>query len=178
MQIKNFFKKLFSSENETTSSSSSPRDIIFRKETSREIISVKFFLLVMAEHSGEKQEYASVKGLIQSYFQSCPEDKAFDLTSFANAVTDFTNSSESIAENFSSVYQHIYQLFEALEKDQQLLFYRDCAPIAFLYKADEATLNLGETFVYRISQLEKFSKLSKSELIAVFEEAKEVAKAG
>jgi len=167
------FRDFISKTDSSGSAENANNDLIFAVDDQPEVLSLKFFLLVSAEESKEKEELKSIHEMIRDYYTACPKENAESLAGFSAALVDHIAKAENKDQEWTSIYKTFYEQIERLDNEQQKKFIIEVAPVTFVLKATPDAEKVYETYVYRMSGYESCLKLSKEEIISLLEDTRE-----
>lgn len=148
------------------------KTLAFSKGDSVNIIPAKFMFMVITEEDGNGPTYDTVCELLSSVFPEFPSEKRFNLTVQLGAMVKHTSSAGNKQKEWDALYDNLYSQMSELNVSEESKVFREIYRIIFMFKGDEGMHEVASSMVYRMSKLESFTSLNKSELIKIGEEEK------
>lgn len=151
--------KLLGLNNENDSNSDSPQTW-----------TAKFLILSMTESTGEAPSLEELKEVIEEAFPEFPKSELNNLHSSVVALHKKSGNNKTewdkIWDNFSSQLKN-FKLSETFSVA------KDIASSAYILKMTEGMEEVAETYVYRMSQSEKYLLISKQDFMYILKEEAE-----
>lgn len=132
-----------------------------------------FFVMVATETSNEsapRDTFEKLYSLIYSYRSQDSEEIDY-LVDYSESLIGHIEFVENSNE-WENIYNAYGKVLQSLDKEDKVEYFSSLARVGFLLKKMEETDDFAEKYVYRLSKLEKFLDLQKSEIVKIFEDAK------
>lgn len=159
----NFFKKLFGMNTEFNNNFSVKFD-------SPEVWTTKFFLMVITETTSEVPSMDDIKEIVTNTFPNFPPN---ELPSVYSSIISMQKNSSNLKQEWDKIWEIFSSQHNFFKLSESFAVCRKLASIAFNLKMADNMEEIAENLIYRISQSEKYFKISKSDFVEILEEEKE-----
>ena len=161
-----FFKNLFGMDTESNNDNNN----LSTKIDSPEVWTAKFFLMAITETSDEEPSIEDVEEILINTFPTFPQN---ELQSVYSSITAMHKNSSNLKSEWDKIWDIFSSQHDFFQLSESFSVCRDLATIAFNLKMADNMENIAENFIYRISQSEKYFKISKSDFVEIMEEERE-----
>ena len=159
----NFLKKIFGINTETNNNFSVKFD-------SPEVWTTKFFLMAITETTSEVASMDDIKEIVTNTFPNFPQN---ELPSVYSSIISMQKNSSNLKQEWDKIWEIFSSQHNFFQLSESFSVCRELASIAFNLKMADNMEEKAENFIYRISQSEKYFKISKTDFVEIMEEERE-----
>lgn len=168
----NFFKSLFGikEKNSNPFAVKSDNTLAFEKTDAPHVFPAKLMLMVLTETGSESPKIDDINEILRTSFPECPQSEAFMLAVKLMAMHNVAGGS---SQKWGDIFDNFLSQLQEYDLTTQKKIATETAATIFILKMQEGMENVAENYVYRLSKLEKYLSISKSEYIQILEDEKE-----
>ena len=141
--------------------------------TSIQLLEELFFILTCAESSNETPPKDVLDGVLSELFPFNFLTESDYLIDYTNNVLKYISSVEDADEEWNNIYTHLYKILGSFSRERQECYLDIFASGSIILKKIEGFEEVREKYVYRMSKMEPYLKVTKNDLIELYKKVKQ-----